>query len=642
MDCIEKSRKMINRWIQYSMKDLYTPPERQDLVCYGTGYNGWGMQTHQKGLAAYGIAATTDMETDIPKAELLDISLKMLRYMLESHIEGSYYCVEGEKWGHTWISVLGTERVMHTVDRLIPYLNEADKELLQKVLVSEADWILEEYPVEAEPVNDNWKNKPESNLWNGAFLHRVSCMYPSAPNADRYKKKGNIFLVNSISLTEDQNSEVCYDGNMVKDLYIGNNFFDSYSLDHHGYLNVGYMVITLSNIAMYHFACKINGFPVPQALYHRVDKLWQLVKSCMFADGRLIRIGGDTRVRYCYCQDYAIPMLLFAEDYLGDQDAAGMISGIVDMYEKEMENNGDGSFLSERCRGFQKRSPIYYTRLESDRADVLSMLINWEAYIDMKEKKTEILHTWKEAFHGAYLVRGEKRFASWVVSGATGPLALCLPVNHSDLAEWNNNLIGRAAGAGACTSYECVEHQEKGFTGGFAAKGTFHIKTTHFLAEQQKDEIAAKLTAVCVALPDDATMVVMQYAVSPQRIYVMEAKGILLNVPNDVYNDKKRTYYYDGESHLISGVSGKEECLEIKGNYINVDDILSVYGVMAKRAISFTEPEKERWESRYILTRISFTKRIPILLDVIIFSEPLYRSLSGRTKAVWFWTKALW
>ena len=142
MDCIEKSRKMINRWIQYSMKDLYTPPERQDLVCYGTGYNGWGMQTHQKGLAAYGIAATTDMETDIPKAELLDISLKMLRYMLESHIEGSYYCVEGEKWGHTWISVLGTERVMHTVDRLIPYLNEADKELLQTVLVSEADWLL--------------------------------------------------------------------------------------------------------------------------------------------------------------------------------------------------------------------------------------------------------------------------------------------------------------------------------------------------------------------------------------------------------------------------------------------------------------------------------------------------------------------
>lgn len=72
---------MINSWFQYSMNDLYTPPERPDLVCYGTGYNGWGMQTHQKGLAAYAIAATTDMGTDIPKEDLLQISLKMLRYL---------------------------------------------------------------------------------------------------------------------------------------------------------------------------------------------------------------------------------------------------------------------------------------------------------------------------------------------------------------------------------------------------------------------------------------------------------------------------------------------------------------------------------------------------------------------------------
>ena len=92
-------------------------------MCYGSGYNGWGMQTHQKGFAPCAVAATSDMETDIPKELLLDYSLKLFRYMLETHVEGSFYSVEGDKWGHTWISILGIERCMHAVNQLMPHLN---------------------------------------------------------------------------------------------------------------------------------------------------------------------------------------------------------------------------------------------------------------------------------------------------------------------------------------------------------------------------------------------------------------------------------------------------------------------------------------------------------------------------------------
>ena len=92
-------------------------------MCYGSGYSGWGMQTHQKGFAPCAVAATSDMETDIPKELLLDYSLKLFRYMLETHVEGSFYSVEGDKWGHTWISILGIERCMHAVNQLMPHLN---------------------------------------------------------------------------------------------------------------------------------------------------------------------------------------------------------------------------------------------------------------------------------------------------------------------------------------------------------------------------------------------------------------------------------------------------------------------------------------------------------------------------------------
>lgn len=69
----------------------------------------------------------------------------------------------------------------------------------------------------------------------------------------------------------------------------------------------------------------------------------------------------------------------------------------------------------------------------------------------------------------------------------------------------------------------------------------------------------ANLTTVAVALPDDATVVVMQYAVSPQRIYAFESMGITLNVPNDIFSDKVRCYYYDGEYHSMQGMPGMDE-----------------------------------------------------------------------------------
>ncbi len=64
-----------------------------------------------------------------------------------------------------------------------------------------------------------------------------------------------------------------------------------------------------------------SGMKPPEALYHHVYDLWEKVKKFTFPDGRLLRIGGDTRVRYCYCQDFAVPMWIMMADCLKDMDA---------------------------------------------------------------------------------------------------------------------------------------------------------------------------------------------------------------------------------------------------------------------------------------------------------------------------------
>lgn len=581
MNYIEKSKEMLTGWIKYSLNDLYTCPDRPDLMCYGAGYNGWGMQTHQKAFAAFAIAATDEnfdtVSTGLSKSQLLDYSLKMLRFMLETHIEGSYCCTEGDKWGHTWISILGTERAIHAIEALTDHLTAKDKDLLMRVFISEADWILDYYDIQANPQNESLKNRPESNIWNGAFLHRVAMMYPDCPRADEYKEKGTKYLINGISVPSDAVSQEIFDGKPVADWFVGNNFFSSYSLDHHGYLNVGYMVICLSNIAMLHFSYIKKGINPPKALYHHADELWKLIKTCIFDDGRLVRIGGDSRVRYCYCQDYALPMFVFVRDFLGDCDCENFEQNLVELLYQEYNYNGDGSFLSKRCSSFKTLSPIYYTRLESDKAVVLSMLLNWNSLAKQGSNKIERLTSWSEAYHGACIENGKNRFASWTWHGAEGAQGLCLPAGQSNFAEWSDNLAGEIKGmTHADYKTACTAHTEKQFDGGFITIGIQNRLSEQFVAEQQKDEVTAIQKNLYAALPDDATVVVMQYAYTKHRTYLKTVKGTKLNVPNDVYNKDSRTYYFDDKKEICIGLSGEEKVFTVQDNWINVDNTLGI------------------------------------------------------------------
>ena len=53
-------------------------------------------------------------------------------------------------------------------------------------------------------------------------------------------------------------------GKPVREWHVGANFFPNYALDHHGYLNVGYMVICVCNAAMLHFDCRLPGCHGPR------------------------------------------------------------------------------------------------------------------------------------------------------------------------------------------------------------------------------------------------------------------------------------------------------------------------------------------------------------------------------------------
>jgi len=593
---------------------VYTCPGRNDLECYGSGFTSWGIQTNLKAFAAFAVLAEApDLDasrTGVSRDELRRHALAMLRFALETHSQGSFHCTDGTKWGvgspGSFTAVLGLERAMHGVEAIRGHLTCEDKELMRRVLCAEADGLVDDHEIVAGRIQSNC---PESNMWNGAFLHRVAILYPEASRASEYREKGTRFLANSISVAADAVSAEILDGKLLSEWHVGDNFFESFACNHHGYLNVGYMVICLSNAAMLYLACREKDVEPPPALFHHLRELWDLVKLCTAPDGRLIRIGGDTRVPYCYCQDYTIPTWLMAADLFGDADCPGFEKEWLAQVGKEVVLNGDGSYLAARCRELRDRSPVYYTRLESDRAVTLSMGAYWRrrlalpAAIGPERRRMEVCGRWRDPYHGAFLDRGRRRMASWVWRAAEPPQGLCLPPARSDLAAWPRNCAGEVLGVGARNS--CVARKDnpsrfspdfggESFEGGFLTCG--RITTfSQGMMEGMPDHALAVTHIAFAALPDDRTVMAMQYAVAPDaRVYILAVKGLLLRIPNDVFNGNCRTYYGDKQTWELEGVGSKRGVLDTGSNWLNVDDSLSVIGVYGAEALCLYRPGKRQ------------------------------------------------
>jgi hypothetical protein len=325
-------------------------------------------------------------------------------------------------------------------------------------------------------------------------------------------------------------------------------------------------------------------------------------------------------------------------DLFEDKDCLRFEEGWLRQIHTEMEASGDGTFLSYRCKALRDVSPLYFTRLESDRAAALSMGLAWrdlafrdyggnvaravqspaaeirlpretaagavpllaEAAAAASESASaavasDVSGAWHDEYHGAYLQRGEKRIASWVWDSAEKPQGLCLPPSASDMAEWKENLAGQLQGLGQQTGQTLEKHTGHMFPGGFLTWGSTIVHTRGLLAEGQQDEQIARNRFVCAALPDDTHMVVLHYSVAlRQRTFLRAVKGLNLLMPNDVFNGNHRTYYYENGRLLIHGCGSGEEIVRTGSRWLNIDDRLGAIAAYGTEEMAICRPGRRQ------------------------------------------------
>jgi hypothetical protein len=591
--------KILENWVQAASEYFYTPAGQTDIMCYGTGESHhWAVQTNMNAFAAFAVLVSSpELNEEVigmTREELLNITLKMLRYTLRTHLSGENFCSNNKQWGHSWISVLALERMMHGFDAIQEFISEKDKLAMRRILESESDNLLDNYTITAGIEEGN---RPEANIWNGSMLLRTAVYYPDTPRKDEYLQKATTFFINGISIPSDKNLSKIFNGKNVQELHIGPNYTKNFSLNHHGYMNVGYMVICMSNIAMLHFSLKTRGVVPPPEVYFHAQELWNAIKHFIFSDGRLLRIGGDTRARYCYCQDYAVPMWLFALEQYGDEDALRYESGWLQQVIKEITVNADGSFLSTRLETIAVQSPYYYTRLEGDRAVNMSYGAYWRRLFTMPEQtnsvfgEAEIL--WQDEFHGATMVRDTNRIASWVWEAGQKPNGLCIPSNRSDMAEWQRNLSGELETSNPRIP-AVVFNAHDVFEGGFINYGRVDWTELSPQGEGELENVFARHEIVFAALPDNNTVICLQYAETTRRIYLQRVKGLGLKMPNDLFNGFKRKYVSAGSSIELKGCPDKEEIIKLKSPWLNIDDCLSVFNIYGDEHLTIHRPAERQ------------------------------------------------
>lgn len=569
-------------WLAKLPGYLRRPAGRSELAFYGTGESAhWPTQSNLNVFAALAVLSTAPELDEKQRDEAENTALALLRYAMATHLTGDFPATDGRRWGCHWISVLGLERMSHGLNAIRDRLTAEDTAKLRRLVLCESDWLLDHYPVVAGMLNSTGKNKPESNIWNGGFLLRAAFDYPDAPRAAEYRARAAEFLLNGLSHPLDAAGETKYNGKALREYHVGFNFTPNWSLDHHGYLNVGYMVICLSNLAMLHFYCRERNYAAPPELYLHVRELWNRVKHFLFPDGRLLRIGGDTRARYTYCQDYAIPMWLFAADFLGDADAAEFEKGWLEIVRTEAAYNRDGGFYTRRLAQLRDVSYYYFTRLESDAILTLSYGAYWRRKFPIADHAAASVpnppDVWQDEYHGATFLRDGDAVRSFVWHGGQGPTGLCVPADRSDMAEWQGNLRGviRSGNTPEATQGESGHEL---FPGGFVNSGTADWIENDPHGEGEGVYSYARHKSACAALPDGKTMLFLEYAEMIKEATLQEVSGMNLRIPNDLFNGETRTYRIPGGNEFtLAGHPEHAEEHVVAADRLSIDGELNVF-----------------------------------------------------------------
>jgi len=235
-------------------------------------------------------------------------AIGLLCYLTASHVSGGGTCVNGKPWGNQWQSAMWARAAGMAGWLLWDDLDEDLQQAVARLVEFEADRFLREAP--RSQVHNN--TGAEENAWNALVTGLACNMMPEHPRANAWEEASIRYMYNTLSVAADARDDAPGDrGRPIRDWVTTVNAHDDFTVENHGFVHMGYLKTTASELQENVLPWLITGRPAPAACGHHVGEVFEILIDCMAWDGGPLYFAGtDWKAYHEQCCEIVVYTML--------------------------------------------------------------------------------------------------------------------------------------------------------------------------------------------------------------------------------------------------------------------------------------------------------------------------------------------
>jgi hypothetical protein len=497
--------------------------------------------------------------------DVSNMAKKSLIFAYSSHKANQLKaCSDGKYWGSTsasdyvWESSLWAMSVAYSAFFQDELLSLSQKQYVYNLIKAECNYEL----TRSIPTGYAGDTKSEENGWETNILACALGLYPNDVLASQWYNRLRAFAINCYShITDASNATVIdpdYDQKTVKDLYIGKNLYDDYTLQNHGYFHTSYQNVVIQELGESFLALKLfqqgmGGTEIwkTNALMHNNQNVMdKVLNKLALADGELAMPNGNDWSLFLYDQITSYSAMAC---FLKDRNALMLENIAYKNIKARQTTTADGSWLlrpdvGARRMGVQAHR-VMMVWLMHEMASTANMTpASWDDF--RKEQEAA------EVFPSQNIVRAytPDRFTcfSWSsgIKSYTGYFAQNSPDKNKIIVPYKANNTGNILG------WYLVNGKTTNATP--VVSGIYNLRGNSYTMNGVINTNDASLTNhfALYSTPGNA-FIYIDYVKANSSVTITNARGGLLAVSSDEFTKLKRTVYYADGDHQSNGANIK-------------------------------------------------------------------------------------
>ena len=486
---------------------------------------------------------------------------------------------------HVWESSLWAMSLAYASYFLRDELNNTQKRYIYNMVKAECDYELQR----GIPTGYAGDTKAEENGWETNILACALGLYPDDALAPQWFDRLRRFAINCYSHADDARDTTVidpdYDGQTVKDLHVGPNLYDDYTLQNHNYFHTSYQNVVMQELGESHLALHLFQGKNPKwktnALMHNNQKVMdEVLCRLALADGELAMPNGNDWSMFLYDQ---ITSYATAACFLRDPDALMLENLAYKNIKARQSTTGDGSWLLNSDIGPRRMGVeghrIMMTYLMHELSPTADMRpTTWEEF--SKRQEPAYLFTTQnivrantaERFSVFSWSNGLKSYTGYITPNKPDKNKIIVPYKANN----TGNILGWYAVEGKPVDAIPV------LDGTYDLQGNSYTMNGKLLTNGHSLENNFTLYST----PGNA-FIYMDYVNGLTDGTITEEKGGLMAISTDPFTKPLRTLYHAAGRLQADGSQFKS----FAGNWVNIDNEIGIVCTATGNSIAFGDRE---------------------------------------------------